>query len=203
MKNISIITLFLSLLLAACGGDSFIGGQHQENLKRLDKIHGYCDNPARTDMAKKGIAYNICKDHERALGPDGEMSEKFTLGESLNDLLDRDSGGKMVLAQTINKELWNGSLKVLSNYSIKNADSNGGYIETDWIFDKEDMNNRCLIKIHIVSLELVSNGVETNIVCQALSDNEWINDNQDYINEEKQLTLAILTEANKYKIQNQ
>ena len=69
------------------------------------------------------------------------------------------------------------------------------------IFDGKDTNNRCLIKIQIVSLELVSNGVETNIVCQTLSDNEWINDNQDYINEEKQLTLAILTEANKYKIQ--
>jgi hypothetical protein len=203
MKKYSLTALILSLLLFSCGGDSFVGGKHQENLERLDKIHGYCDNPSRTDIKKKGIAYNICKDHERALGPDGNMSEKFSLGESFNNLLDRDSGGRMVLAQTINKELWNGSLKVLSNYSIKNADSNGGYIETDWIFDGKDTNNRCLIKIQIISLELVSNGVETKIVCQTLSDNEWINDNQDYINEEKQLTLAILTEANKYKIQNQ
>ena len=203
MKKYSLTALILSLLLFSCGGDSFIGGKHQENLERLDKIHGYCDNPSRTDIQKKGIAYNICKDHERALGPDGDMSEKFSLGESFNNLLDRDSGSRMVLAQTINKELWNGSLKVLSNYSIKNADSSGGYIETDWIFDGKDTNNRCLIKIQIVSLELVSNGVETNIVCQTLSDNEWINDNQDYINEEKQLTLAILSEANKYKIQNQ
>jgi hypothetical protein len=203
MKKYSLTALILSLLLFSCGGDSFVGGKHQENLERLDKIHGYCDNPSRTDIKKKGIAYNICKDHERALGPDGNMSEKFSLGESFNNLLDRDSGGRMVLAQTINKELWNGSLKVLSNYSIKNADSNGGYIETDWIFDGKDTNNRCLIKIQIISLELVSNGVETKIVCQTLSDNEWINDNQDYINEEKQLTLAILTEANRYKIQNQ
>ena len=202
MKKNSIIVL-LFLLIASCGGDSFVGGQHQENLKRLDKIHGYCDNPSRTDIAKKGIAYNICKDHERALGPDGEMSEKFTLGESFNSLLNRGDGGKLVLAQTVNKELWNGSLKVLSNYSIKNADSNGGYIETDWIFEKDNINNRCLIKIQIVSLELVSNGVESNIICQELTNNEWINDNQNYLDEEKQLTLAILTEANKYKIQNQ
>ena len=47
------------------------------------------------------------------------MSEKFALGESLNSILDRNNGGKMVLAQTINKELWNGSLKVLSNYYLK------------------------------------------------------------------------------------
>jgi hypothetical protein len=203
MKNISIITLLFSLLLASCVGDSFVGGKHQENLKRLDKIHGYCDNPARTDIAKKGIAYDICKDHERALGPDQEMSEKFTLGESFDSLLNRDKGGKMILAQTINKELWNGSLKVLSNYSIKNADSSGGFIETDWIFEEGDTNNRCLIKIQIVSLKLVSNGVETNIVCQKLTKDKWINDNQDYIDEEKQLTLAILTEANKYQVQNQ
>ena len=189
--------------MVSCGGDSFVGGQHQENLKRLDKIHGYCDNPSRTDLAKKGIAYNICKDHERALGPDGEMSEKFTLGESFDNLLNRDKGGKTILAQTINKELWNGSLKVLSNYSIKNADSSGGFIETDWIFEEGDTNNRCLIKIQIVSLKLVSNGVETNIVCQKLTSDKWINDNQDYIDEEKQLTLAILTEANKYQAQNQ
>ena len=202
MNRILTITL-LSLLLVSCGGDSFIGGQHQENLKKLDEIHGYCDNPSRTDLAKKGIAYNICKDHERALGPDGDMSEKFTLGESFDNLLNKRNGESLVLAQTINKELWNGSLKVLSNYSIKNADSSGGFIETDWIFEEQDTNNRCLIKVQIVSLELISNGVETNIVCQRLTNEKWINDNKDYINEEKQLTLAILTEANKYKAQNQ
>ena len=202
MNRILTITL-LSLLLVSCGGDSFIGGQHQENLKRLDEIHGYCDNPSRTDLAKKGIAYNICKDHERALGPDGDMSEKFTLGESFDNLLNKRNGESLVLAQTINKELWNGSLKVLSNYSIKNADSSGGFIETDWIFEEQDTNNRCLIKVQIVSLELISNGVETKIVCQRLTNEKWINDNKDYIDEEKQLTLAILTEANKYKAQNQ
>ena len=201
MKNLVIITF--SLFLFSCGGDSFVGGKHQENLKRLDEIHGYCDNPNRTDVAKKGIAYNICKDHERALGPDGEIDDEFSLGKDINSLFNRGKEGKMVLAQTINKELWNGSLKVLSNYSIKNADSNGGYIETDWIFEKDDTNNRCLIKIRILSLELISTGVESNIVCQNFINNEWINDNQDYINEEKQITLAILTEANKYKAQNQ
>ena len=202
MKKI-FITSLMSLFIISCGGDSYVGGNHQENLKRLDKIHGYCDNPLRTDLAKKGIAYNICKDKERALGPDGEMSDDFTLGENLNSLLNRDKNGQMVLAQTINKELWNGSLKVLSNYSIKNADANGGYIETDWIFEEGDTSNRCLVKVQIVSLKLVSNGVETNIVCQKLTNDKWINDNQDYVDEEKWLTLAILTEANKYKVQNQ
>lgn len=203
MKIFSLIALLLSFFLVSCGGDSFIGGKHQENLKRLDKIHGYCDNPSRTDIAKKGIAYDICKDHERALGPDGDMDEKFSLGKSFDGLFDRNNSSNMVLAQTINRELWNGSLNVLSNYSIKNADSNGGYIETDWIYEKNNTSNRCLIKVQITSLELVSNGVETNIICQELISNEWVNENQDYTNERKQLTLAILTAANKYKTQNQ
>ncbi len=202
MRKILITTLFF-LFLVSCGGDSFVGGQHQENLKRLDKLHGYCDNPSRTDIEKKGIAYNICKDKERALGPDGEMGEIVDFGESFNSLLNRGKSDNVVLAQMVNKELWNGSLKVLSNYSIKNADANGGYLETDWILEKNDTNNRCLIKIQITSLELISNGVETNIVCQKYINNNWINDNQEYIDEEKQLTLAVLTEANKYKAQNQ
>ena len=164
MRKILITTLFF-LFLVSCGGDSFVGGQHQENLKRLDKLHGYCDNPSRTDI-EKGIAYNICKDKERALGPDGEMGEIVDFGESFNSLLNRGKSDNVVLAQMVNKELWNGSLKVLSNYSIKNADANGGYLETDWILEKNDTNNRCLIKIQITSLELISNGVETNIVCQ-------------------------------------
>ena len=67
MKKYSLTALILSLLLFSCGGDSFVGGKHQENLERLDKIHGYCDNPSRTDIKKKGIAYNICKDHELSL----------------------------------------------------------------------------------------------------------------------------------------
>ena len=43
MKKYSLTALILSLLLFSCGGDSFVGGKHQENLERLDKIHGYCE----------------------------------------------------------------------------------------------------------------------------------------------------------------
>ena len=135
-----------------------------------------------------------------------KVSNKLLDIQNQNDsqgLFDSNNGSNMVLAQTINRELWNGSLNVLSNYSIKNADSNGGYIETDWIYEKNNTSNRCLIKVQVTSLELVSNGVEANIICQELINKKWINDNQDYINENKQLTLAILTAANKYKTQNQ
>ena len=33
------------------------------------------------------------------------------------------------------------------NYPLKTADALGGYIETDWITEKENVNKRCLIKL--------------------------------------------------------
>ena len=123
MKNISIITLLFSLLLASCVGDSFVGGKHQENLKRLDKIHGYCDNPARTDIAKKGIAYDICKDHERALGPDGDMDEMFSLGKSFDGLFDKNSQHTNTISARYYKD---GSEVLISRGKNKNPRKQGG-----------------------------------------------------------------------------
>tara|TARA_B100000965_G_scaffold98293_2_gene80379 strand:+ start:2674 stop:3300 length:627 start_codon:yes stop_codon:yes gene_type:complete len=200
-----IAVVLTSLFIISCSNrdDAVFGGKHQENLKKLDEVYGYCDNPARTNIPKKGIEYKICKDKEAAAGADGIISDEFELLD-LNKILDRGNGSKtIVYNQSANKELWNGSLKVLENYPIKNIDADVGYIETDWIYEENNTDNRCLIKIQVVSLELVSNGVESNILCQnKTSSGEWINDNQDYTDAEKQMILAILTEANRYKIQN-
>ena len=38
-----LIFLFLSLAVISCG----VGANHQENLERLDKVYGKCDNPHR------------------------------------------------------------------------------------------------------------------------------------------------------------
>ena len=68
-------------------------------------------------------------------------------------------------------------------------------IETDWINQKEAPNNRCLIKVRIISQELVSNGVATKFICEEKIDNQWAADNDSYVEEEKQLTLKILSAA--------
>jgi len=202
---IKIFFVFAAMtLLSSCSNkeDALIGGKYQENLKKLDEIYGYCDNPARTNIPKKGIEYKICKDKEAAAGADGIAADEFSL-INLDKILGRDKSNQtIVYNQSANKELWNGSLKVLDNYPIKNINPDVGYIETDWIYDEKDPNSRCLIKIQITSLELVSNGIETNILCQnKKGTSEWLNDKRKYVNEEKKLILSILTEANRYKNQ--
>ena len=67
---------------------------------------------------------------------------------------------------SVNPYLWGASLEITSSYPLKIADNQGGYIETDWIYDLENLNQRCLIKIQISSNELISTGVATKFICE-------------------------------------
>tara|TARA_B100000965_G_scaffold398891_1_gene417758 strand:- start:235 stop:828 length:594 start_codon:yes stop_codon:yes gene_type:complete len=190
-----IIAISAILILSSCGGQ--ITGQHRDNVERLDKIHGKCDNPYR-NLGK--LEKKICKDKERAAGPDGEIDEPI----SLNDVLDAVQGksSEVVYAGAYaNTFLWNGSISVLEQYSLKTVDSQGGFIATDWILKKDAPNQRCQIKINVVSNELLSNGVKVKIICEELIGDEWFGDNKLYLNEEKNLTLKILEKANQLSSQ--
>ena len=57
------------------------GQSYQSNLERLDKIYGKCDNPYRT---YREVEYKICKDQERAAGPDGEIGEPLDINELIS-----------------------------------------------------------------------------------------------------------------------
>ena len=129
--------LVLSIFLFACSGNL------EKNLTKLDKTYGYCDNPHRQFNDRE---YKICKDKERAQGKGSEI-EDFNLTE----LFDRK--GSVIYQNTVNSELWSASLDITSSYSLKIADNQGGYIETDWIYNKDTPNKRCLIKIRINSSE--------------------------------------------------
>jgi len=163
---------------------------HEENLKKLDKVYGKCNNPHRqigSDTQKK-----LCESKQRAAGPDGEV------GDPLN-IADIFSGGKnetIIASSAVNKYLWDASLKTLEGYPMKNIDFEGGYMETDWIYDENVSDQRCLIKAHILSLELISNGVNTKIVCQKYISDNWVQSKEDFTDQEKQLILQILKEAN-------
>ena len=89
----------------------------------------------------------------------------------------------------VNQDLWNSSLSVLDDYSLKIADNEGGYVETDWIYENQ---SRCLIKVQIISAKLISTGLKTKILCQKNDNDLWVNDNIVYTDEEKKLTLRIL-----------
>jgi hypothetical protein len=55
--------------------------------------------------------------------------------------------------------------------------------------------DRCLIKIRIVSAEIVSNGVVTNFICENKINDQWVSKKEKYTEEEKRLTLKILKTA--------
>ena len=107
---------------------------------------------------------------------------------------DKNLTSSQGFGSTINQSLWQSSLKVLTDYPLKNVDSVGGYIETEPVYDKENLSERCTIKITILSSQLISNGLDTNIICELKQQDLWINTNEDFSNEEK-LSLKILSEA--------
>ena len=171
-------------------GCSNFGGDHQENLAKMDEMYGKCDNPLR-DL--RPIEYQICKDKERAAGPDGEVGDPFSITDAFSSI--NSGGGRVYASSNTNTYLWDASLSTLSPYSIKISDFDGGYIETNWILKSDFPNERCLIKTHIISPELISTGVKVKVICEELQNNNWYTSEQSFVDQEKQLTLKILNEA--------
>lgn len=188
MKN-TFFTLFffiLSILASSCS----MNRNMDENMSKLDKFYGACDNPHR-NLSK--TQYKICKDKERA--GSGAPLDADTIAEMVIKSLPANiSGGGSVVTNNTNNQIWQASIQTLSEYPIKIADFNGGFIETEWIIDKDKMQ-RCIIKVQINSSELVSNGVNTKFLCQNKNNDEWVDDNLEYTEESKQLTLSILKKA--------
>ena len=166
-------------------------------MEKMDEIYGYCDNPHR-DL--NDMDYNICKAKERARAPSkkNENMEPFNLTE----LLDKVRGGNVstngYLKANVNPFLWQGSIDVTSIYDLKIADATGGFIQTEWIFDKNNLDKRCIIKIQVVSAEYVSTGVKSKFLCENNSNGTWQTDDKEYFEEEKKLTLKILEASQKY-----
>ena len=180
-----VILLFVPLLLLSCGG-----GKYKDNQKKLDEIYGECDNPTKRILLSD-LQYKNCKAKERAKG-----ESLFDLDGDLNDLIS-GRNKDVVYINSVNPYLWGASLELTSSYPLKIADNQGGYIETDWIKNSENLNQRCLIKIKILSNELLSTGVSTKFICETKNNENWILDNKSYLSEEKQLTLKILSTASK------
>ena len=182
-----ILTLpILSFLMMACSNNM------QENQAKLDKIYGPCDNPHR-QMSE--IERNICRDKERAAGPDGEIGEPFSITDFINNRRAPSRSNDQVA--TYNRYLWEASLLLVQDYSLSVVDSAGGYIETDWIVQD---NNRCKIKIQITSTELISTGVTPNLVCMKTDNGTSWSDIPRDQQAIKNMTLKILEIANTQKL---
>jgi hypothetical protein len=192
IKNI-VLMMLISSILAGCGS------RHQENVARLDEVHGVCDNPARILTKRQ---YEICKMKQRGSGGDLDIED---LSTSLGDLISDQLGlGTTIVGGSsfANRFLWQASLDVLSPFPIKIADNGGGYIETDWIIDyNQSSDKRCQIKVMVRSTELVSNGLKTTLNCQNFDGQNWNADGQKYPNEEKNITLKILEVAQIFSLE--
>ena len=193
IRSILFLTL-LSSLLVGCGS------RHQENIDRLDKVHGVCDNPTRTLTKRQ---YEICKMKQR--GSAGGELDMDDLSTSLGELVSNQLGlGTTIVGGSsfANRYLWQASLDVLPPFPIKIADNGGGYIETDWIIDyNQSSDKRCQIKVMVRSSELVSNGLKSALNCQDFDGENWNADKQKYPNEEKNITLKILEVAQIFSLE--
>ena len=155
---------------------------HQQNMAKLDDQFG-CDNPQRILSKAK---YRQCLAKQRAGG-----ESMFNLEGDFNKLLSKNDSG-IIYQNSVNPHLWNAGLEVTKTYPLKIADNQGGFIETEWIYDLNNTNQRCLIKIQIKSHELITTGVSTNFLCEKNNGDVWISDNTTYTKEENQITLKIL-----------
>ena len=185
----TLITVFAFILLQSCSSGP-LGGDLQKNLAESDKVYGKCNNPNRhfNQMEKQ-----ICQEKVKAAGPDGVVGDAINLTEIFSGI----GGNEKIVygGSNSNQFLWNGALETLKEFPLRTVDSQGGFISTEWIFEKLNPNQRCLIKVNIISRELMSNGVNTKIICQKKEANEWYSSNELFINEEKNLTLKILQKA--------
>lgn len=193
LKKIVLMVLISSILYGC-------GSKHQENVARLDEVHGVCDNPARILTKRQ---YEICKMKQR--GNAGGELDIDDLSTSLGELVSDQLGlGTTIVGGSsfANRYLWQASLDVLSPFPIKIADNGGGYIETDWIIDyNQSSDKRCQIKVMVRSSELVSNGLKSTLNCQNFNGENWNADKQEYPNEEKNITLKILEVAQIFSLE--
>ena len=152
----------------------------------MDELYG-CKKPGENLSKEK---YRACLAKERAGG-----ESLFDLEGDLNDLI--RGKDNVVYQYTVNPYLWRAAIEVTNTYPLKIADNQGGYIQTEWINNTENNSIRCLIKIQILSRELITTGVSSNFLCENKTNDTWSSDNIDYIEEEKQITLKILEIAGK------
>ena len=187
----TLIAFLLLTTINACTN----ANKSEENLKKLDKIYGYCDNPHRNIPPKQ---YETCIAKQDAAGPDGEIGEPVNISEIFDKFNNRSNNDQVTYIRSVNTELWRGAIDVLSPYSLKLIDSEVGYVETDWIYEKNLPTKRCLIKVQITSVEIISTGVSTKLTCQTKEDESWYNDQINYFDQEKKLTLTILSKAKEF-----
>ena len=193
-------TALIVLLMFFLHSCSTFKGDIKKNMEEMDKIHGKCNNPYRefTKGQKR-----ICEDKERAAGPDGKVGDPINITKLIENYRDFGSGNfnkSYGGGMSVNKNLWGASIILLDQYPLEIVDSQGGFISTDWIIEKDNPNVRCLIKVNVTSRELISTGVNVKLLCEEKELDVWYQDGISYEEEEKRLILKILDIADELSI---
>ena len=92
--------------------------------------------------------------------------EPFSITDFLEKVNSGVGSGTGFANNSVNPYLWQGSIDVTSAYNLKIADATGGYIQTEWIYEKI-LLTKDVIKIQIVSAEYISTGVKSNFICES------------------------------------
>ena len=185
---LKILVCFTSILILSSCSQGLNQGSIEKNLEATDKIYGRCNNPNRQFSE---VEKEICISKVRAAGPDGEIGEAFNITD-LIDKINNPNKGVVYAGSNVNQFLWNGSLSVLETYPLKTVDSQGGFIASDWILNKNEPDKRCQIKVNVTSQDLISTGVKTKIICQEQNNSQWYPNNEMLIEQEKKITIKIL-----------
>ena len=185
---LKILVCFTSILILSSCSQGLNQGSIEKNLEATDKIYGRCNNPNRQFSE---VEKEICISKVRAAGPDGEIGEAFNITD-LIDKINNPNKSVVYAGSNVNQFLWNGSLSVLEAYPLKTVDSQGGFIASDWILNKNEPNKRCQIKVNVTSQDLISTGVKTKIICQEQNNSQWYPSNEMLIEQEKKITIKIL-----------
>ena len=135
---LKILVCFTSILILSSCSQGLNQGSIEKNLEATDKIYGRCNNPNRQFSE---VEKEICISKVRAAGPDGEIGEAFNI-TALIDKINNPNKGVVYAGSNVNQFLWNGSLSVLEAYPLKTVDSQGGFIATDWILNKNEPNKK-------------------------------------------------------------
>ena len=185
-----LLLIALSFSLISCG-KVLNNGNLEKNLEAGDKAYGRCNNPQRSLTRTER---EICIAKSNAAGPSGEVKEPLDLIE-IFDKFNNPDKNIVYAGSNVNQFLWQGSLSVLEEYPLQTVDSQGGFISTDWILNKDEPHKRCQVKVNVTTQEFISTGVKTKIVCQEKDNDQWYLDNIGLIEEEKKITLKILEKA--------
>ena len=185
---LKILVCLASILIVSSCSQGLNQGSIEKNLEATDKIYGRCNNPNRQFSE---VEKEICISKVRAAGPDGEIGEAFNITD-LIDKINNPNKGVVYAGSNVNQFLWNGSLSVLEAYPLKTVDSQGGFIASDWILNKNEPDKRCQIKVNVTSQDLISTGVKTKIICQEQNNSQWYPNNEMLIEQEKKITIKIL-----------